>query len=373
MESINSKRTYLNPKRPSRNGRKKFLDATPTTTTRLSYLNNLVCLTLFIAIIILIPAEPFGTRMIGFTTPSAASYLDDSGQISSVLNEFVDALLEKVAFLAEIIIDSSMSEQCEFTCLSFNDSKELVVSLNNNKTLIELRSTMGANDDVYFDKKINHNTLSKFKNEDKYDADEFTNVGLFIDSLKQTKKHKRLSNEENNNCRLFNLIELSRQDLPIGEMESCCKHYNNCYANCNKEKLDCDLEFQLCFRMLCKERFDYKNNSLVYQYHQQFTKLDQTQKLNEPLSNNDGDDLDLLVDELADKENLASKQQQQQQQHNEQEQWSQPNAEQVKRFKDKYKACKLASKVLIIGNLAFGCMSYKEARRDLCCNKTIEA
>lgn len=353
MESTNIKKTNFDQCRLARKG-EKFHNVTSATAKR-GHINNLV-LALVIAIVILMPAERFGGRMIGFTTLSAASYLDDFGQLSSVMNEFVDALLEKVAFLAEIIIDSSMSEQCEFTC-SPSNSEVL------NKTLMELGLTR-ANDD-YFNGQIKRAGLN-FKKEDKYDSDEFTNAGLFIDSLKQSKKQKRQLNEENNNCRLFNLIDLSRQDLPIGDMESCCKQYNGCYADCNKEKLACDAEFQLCFKLLCKERFDYRNSSLVYQYHQQFTKLQQTQ-LNWPLSIND-DDLDSM-DEISKEENVASRQQQ----HNEQEKWDQPNAKQVKRVKDKYKACKLASKVLIIGNLAFGCMSYREARRDACCNKTSEA
>lgn len=317
---------------------------------------NLTVTFVLVLIILALPREQHGGLMSGGATV-ASGFLQDVGQFSQMMSEFVDALLEKVSFLAEIIIDSSMSEQCEFTCASIPED-----AIPNNGTFMELGGARPGRNRIFF------------KREDQFDADEFNvDVHTFIESLKQSKRQKR---QADSNCRLFNLIDVSRQDLPVGEMELCCKQFHDCYDQCNKQKLACDAELQVCFNSLCKDKFNYKNMTLVYHYNQHlmFAK-ERDNPQNEPLTINqdplDADSADELavVDEKSDNKGEPKTSEREQ----EEDKWKQPNVKQVKRVKDKYKACKLASKVLIIGNLAFGCMSYKEAQRAACCNKTTQA
>lgn len=320
---------------------------------------NLTATFVLMLIILATPRERHSDLMSGVTTV-ASGFLQDIGQFSQMMSEFVDVLLEKVSFLAEIIIDSSMSEQCEFTCASLGDV------VPNNGTFMDLGDASSGRNRIFL------------KREDKFDADEFNvDVRTFINSLVHNKRQKRQSGQMDSNCRLFNLIDVSRQDLPVGEMESCCKQFHDCYDQCNKQKLACDAELQVCFSSLCKERFNYRNMTLVYHFHQHpmFAK-ERNNPRNEPQSINhdllDADSVDELaiVDGKSDS-NLGPKTSEQE--HEKEDKRDQPNAKQVKRVRDKYKACKLASKVLIIGNLAFGCMSYKEAQRAVCCNKTAQA
>lgn len=344
-------------------------NATTTATTTIRQTTKTkranILLTFVIVLIILAPTQrPVGVMRGargGVTLVSA--YLENLGQISSVMSEFVEALLEKVSFLAEIIIDSSMAEQCELSCPSESAVDESTL----NKTSMEMEVAPAT---ISSDSKseINQNKLATgrynkrswpVKAEREFDANEFTNVALFIDSLKQKLQIKRqvrrqsVSNgAETSACRLFNLIDVSRQDLPVVEMESCCRQFDDCYGNCAKEKLACDAEFQLCFKSLCRNKFDFRNESLVYHYDR-----------NHQRDLNGQEDLN-LADELEELEQTGA---------NEGDSITttkQPTAKQVKRVKDKYKACKLASKVLIIGNLAFGCQAYKEAQRAVCCRRT---
>lgn len=313
-----------------------------------------ISLTFVIALIILAPTQrPAGLMRGGVTLVSA--YLDNLGQISSAMSDFVEALLEKVSFLAEIIIDSSMAEQCELNCPSESDRD--ADEFNFNKSSMEHAQRLASSDNGLISRPAEKGTKQEgyakragwpIKPKREFDANEFTNVALFIDTLKKRQQKRQTSGGAS--CRLFNLIDVGRQDLPVADMELCCRQFDDCYKDCAKEKLACDAEFQLCFKSLCRDKFDFRNESLVYHYDRN----------HQSDANEDQEDLELDLTSASEREegNTITTEHQQ------------PTAKQVKRVKDKYKACKLASKVLIIGNLAFGCQAYKEAQRSVCCKRT---
>lgn len=316
------------------------------------------CLYLLLSlIIILIPSSPskFPSGInYSRVTLAGASYLEDAGRFSEIMNQFVDVLLEKVSFLAEIIIQSSLEEQCltdeQLKCQQM--SKPLKNSLLDSENLSE-----------------------------KFDSLEFTNIDRFVDSL-DSKKGKSNFRQAESSCKLFSLA-VNQQDLPVKRMELCCLNFQSCYMECGKKKHDCDLEFQQCLKSMCKQHFDYTNDTVLREIH---SILRRQAPSNEPLASDDDDD-ELMPDDSEDGrttggcnggEKSVSK-----------GVGTEPgcssttatsstsskppsfeaSSHEVKRLKDKYKACKLAIKVLIIGNLAFGCQAYKQSQWTACCKQ----
>lgn len=343
------------------------------------------CLYLLLTlVIILIPSSPskFSPATNCYysrTILAEASYLEDVGRLSEAMNQFVDALLEKVSFLAEIIIQSSMEEQCLTT--SDRELKCQQASKSSKKA-----SLLDTNENI----------------SDHFDSLEFTNVNQFVDSLNTKKRNKLNSAQQQqqqaeSSCKLFSFA-VNQQDLPVKRMELCCSKFQGCYTECGQKKLDCDLQFQQCLKSMCKQHFDYTNETLLRDMH---SILRREASLNEPLALDDDDLLDDDSDADANDsyhlhqtggccgkrkgifdpgeeksatiKGVDSGRQASPEtttttgSSKDKPQAFEVSSREVKRLKDKYKACKLAIKVLIIGNLAFGCQTYKQSQWSACC------
>ena len=299
---------------------------------------------------------PAGIRL------ASGAYLDQVGQMSHVMNELIDSLLEKVSFLADIIIESSLAEECE-----------QVADLPG---VCRRRPGSRPRD------------LAELLANKSFDEKEFTDVNLFVTNFNEM--YREPSRQRRSGCKLFTL-DIQARDLPADEMETCCGSFGLCYQTCGRLKQTCDLQFRQCLKSVCKHNFDYTNATVRERYR----KLDRrraplfseeplegeldedeeqaelyrelmnevrptgTRKLNKRSAgqsasnnnnNNNADHDD--DDELADGQN---------------EQPAGGDAATMRRLKDKYKACRLASKLLIIGNLAFGCQTYKQSQWRACC------
>lgn len=287
---------------------------------------------------------------------ASAIYLEQIGQISHVMNEFVDVLFEKVSFLAEIIIQSSLEEQCE-PLLECDKNK----NNNNNKSLLE--QTGRQLDRRQFDEK------------------EFTDIDVFLEAYN---KQTRMINQQGG-CKLFTL-EVDSRDLPVGDMEICCKAFGACNSVCGNKKAACDGAFRSCLRSLCKKHFDYANETLIKRQHQlnrRQTHLFPYEPLAEEAAEGmrDDDDQEGLGVGLEEPSrpkrggHPAGRKLPGEEEEDDQEDDESANKQTtfsegtVKSLRNKYKACKLASKLLIIGNLAFGCQAYKENQLRACCGR----
>lgn len=302
-----------------------------------------------------------------------ASYLEDAGKLSYMLNELIDKLLEKISFLADIVIESSTKEHC--VPISCEDTT--IINTNN----------MGKFDD---------RSGSPILDELEYD-----NSALYLRQFAD--RMKILESEKENgkgraSCKLFNLA-LGRRDLPVSDMEVCCTKYEICYSNCSSKKLDCDLQFRECLNFVCKSKFDYTNSTLASKYRRSI-QFEAPEALDdEEDSEEEIDDFDMVkndIDEgrsnddtiesgLGVKERSKRKRKRRNwdpnnvnlgegeeggEEHGQDihEDREPLNPRETRQMKDKYKACKLANKILIIGNLAFGCQTYKQTQWISCCN-----
>lgn len=234
-----------------------------------------------------------------------ATYLDEAARAGELVGQLVDALLEKVSFLCELIIESASQEQCDF---SAPNSCQQVEGKNLSDALERTKKPT--------------NSLS----DNQLDELEFANVSLF---LRQAERLAQRPASTTSGCKLFNLA-LNKADLPIEEMELCCSNYEFCYARCRAEKQVCDLEFKLCLEQECKSKFHH-NHQLERAHHQL-----EERRVEPEAKRKDAD------------------------------KWPEGERE-TRRKRDNYKACKLATKVLIIGNLAFGCQKYKRLQAAACC------
>lgn len=313
-----------------------------------------------------------------------SSYLEGIGRLSDVMSHFMDALLEKVSFLAEIVIESSLEEQClvgeKLDCAQLNQK--------------------GKNSSKFFNVDANSSGENGVVRAEGFDKLEFNNVNLFIDSF--NKRNDDDNKTQLRACRLFN-IAVDSQDLPVARMELCCATYQSCYQQCGMKKLDCDLQFRSCLGSMCKQTFDYTNETVVRQQHQldrrqaiQRDPLETEPLLEDILDPEEEEEREFIADkgvsdgrfeemkrgdedridehERGRREDNLNLGVEEQQGHKVKpraarngEQLPATTEWQVKRMKDKYKACKLATKVLIIGNLAFGCQSYKQSQWSACC------
>lgn len=280
---------------------------------------------------------------------ASASYLDQIGPMSQIMNEFVNSLLEKISFLAEIIIESSLAEQCDILdCQLANN--------NNSNNLV--------------------NDLNWSVDKNLFDEREYTNVDLFIKSF-----NGNMASAKQNGCKLF-CLDIERRDLPVGDMEVCCGSFHSCYNKCGNKKLDCDLEFRQCLSSICKQKYDYTNVKVLRKYHQ-LNRRHAPLFADEPLADDvEGEggweeepevvkekEMNNYVNELDEDELYGSINRDKSNQNDKREalQGGEFDRYTTKSLKDKYKACKLATKVLIIGNLAFGCQAYKQSQQRACC------
>lgn len=297
------------------------------------------------------------------------SQFDAAARLSLVMSGLVDALIDKVNFLAEIVIESSMEEECEASCKMANK--------------ISLTETTAEEKKVF----------SKSNRENKFDINELGNLKIFFNSFKNDSS-TLLSDDDNNlgqfdDCHIFN-IKINSKDLPIDEMKFCCKDKRICYNSCGKDKKkECDLNFQSCLKGLCKQRFDYTNKTLVQRYKMAMKIKRQMESSMLNNNNNNKQDginskdfealelIDLDEDSIHYSERIIINDEvDYDEKEEEEEDENKSNKESIanglkrtikNRLKDKYKSCKLASKVLIIGNLAFGCQAYKAAQWSSCC------
>lgn len=299
----------------------------------------------------------FGVRRASGVILASADYLDQIGQLSNMMNKFVDLLLEKVSFLAEIIIESALIEQCD-------------VNIDCSKT----NSLIDDEDDL----------LRQLIENKTFDRLEYENADLFRTQLIRSSAGMQDdggANAKNGraHCKIFNLIDLDRDDLPASEMDTCCESYTSCYRRCGSKKFDCDMRFWDCLKGLCTIKYDYTNKTLVRSQRdtasesadefpaEPMVDIDDNEVYDNYLDDG-GDDGMQSVDSLFGRMSPAVARHQRVPRlvQTDQDQ-SQNHRRDVKRMRDRYKACRLASKILIIGNMAFGCQSYKRAQRRACC------
>lgn len=340
---------------------------------------------LTMALMILLPSRPIGldwhqnhadvlagaTKRSHSVMVAQAAYLDDVGQMSHVMSEFIELLLDKVSFLAEIVIESSLEEDCQSSC------SRPATEANNGSKAAALVEPL-----------------------DRHDGDEFRGAQMWYQPS-TTKSSGGASNgaERSPGCRLFGL-SLEQRDLPVSGMESCCLDLDLCYGQCGTTKTTCDSTFRACLRSMCKLKFDYMNDSLVSSAIHELRRREASLQLAaqyEPLV----DDADLEEEQLyglldsdinpnngeeMEQLNRGQNEERLLRRHTENASMggavgseqggrrgpaaasAEPDERERKKLKDKYKACKLASKLLIIGNLAFTCQTYRQMQRLACCN-----
>lgn len=342
----------------------------------------------------------------GHVQLAAASYLEDAGRLSRMLNQLIDQLLEKVSFLADLIIESSLEEQCA------------AVKCEAGSSPTQSTSNASTDDPLIHPKILEAHRLDhlEYENSHKY-------IKQFRERMERMLQNRGSAEIDDNgepsmvsnHCKLFNL-PIGKSELPVSNMESCCKEYNSCYSRCGISKLFCDDQFRVCLGLVCKEKFDYTNESLVIR-HARYVRSGQSSEGGEELSEEGDELLEDLEDDVTDSDtgqfskNGAAIEHQQRRDKRasitmnepglETEEDKRPSGSEIisdttsdanesssstgksvtadevgerekKQVKDKYKACKLANKVLLIGNLAFGCHAYKQAQWLACCSPALK-
>lgn len=400
----------------------------------------------FLGLLVFLPTKPFGlgadvgsggTHLGWPSLLAGAAYLDDVGQMSHVMSEFIELLLEKVTFLADIVIESSLDEECEASC-ALNASRRPNKSNSNNDYINNNPDSSSAgnrylpNDEADTRKSSASNKgalngKSGVAPAIELDESEFREPEFWA-NLWVTKGSSGAFNAATQNngtqdaqrgsdgsqreqgCSLFGL-SLAKHDLPVTEMEACCRELTECYSKCGNLKLTCDSNFRSCLRSMCKLKFDYNNDSLLRrgvlrwerdtseglsQYEllvdrpadgirSDGPELDEEQLygslggLKEPNNGHDGadsityanskpvDQVDRLLRRHTDGPTVADDASAPTRDEHASSTTASELIDQRKRLKDKYKACRLASKVLIIGNLAFTCRTYRRIQRSVCC------
>lgn len=296
----------------------------------------------------------------------SAIYLEEVGRFSQVMSNFVDSLLDKVGFLAEIVIESSMDEQCEFSLAAAAAAAEDGQPERNSSSSPSL-GCFAKNKNNNNDSTKTMPTIQKTI-EPRWMNTTIGNVGqddADLGGLKQTLaadksaaeargRQKRQQQRRGEKVCRFLGLPMQNNDLPVAGMAECCAQFEGCYSSCGQQKLACDSEFRACLRSICKQKFDPKNETILREETKRMREARQQQP--------DDDSMDLLQDEDDDDDS-----------NNGGENIGEPSAGEVKSIKDKYKACRLAGKVLIIGNLAFGCRNYRRHQFEACCLGAVQA
>jgi len=352
----------------------------------------------------------------GLVLLASGSYLEQMGQMSQVMNEFVDALLEKVSFLATIIIESSIMEECVPVGFSFGAKEKTLPSTkldggsgveaegggngggnsggNGASQRDDCRRIFGVEEEEKLLGAQNGSQSggsSGTIERSLFDEMEYKNLDLFLGHYEERLK----SEQQQSGCKVFTL-DIGQQDLPVGSMESCCHNFGQCYAKCGHPKRKCDEQFRTCLREICWQNFNPKNETLLRMEQRGGHHLGRRHAMGdfdaEPLLQEDDqppdgpeeqgaaageeleDDEDRLYAELdaerrAERRKRRAAEGKQQEEEEEEDDEEEPISSWVqKRLRDRYKACKLASKLLVIGNLAFSCQHYKEKQARACCS-----
>lgn len=303
---------------------------------------------LFLLTILLLPAlsrpqcghELYG-RALGIRL-AASSYLEDAGKLSYMLNELIDQLLEKISFLADMVIESSMDEHCVRLSCKLQEQPQ---------------------DTQSSDRRLKSAQLDEL---------EYDNSARYMAQLeaRMAASESESNGNVNQRCRLFSLV-IEKDELPVSDMELCCSQYHECYSRCGSPKLDCDQQFRDCLTQVCRNKFDYTNSNVTSRFRRSILDFDEGESDEDEREKEEEED----EDEEAQESSWSMKRRRETQAADvESDLNSQDidddklNSRESRRLKDKYKACKLANKVLIIGNLAFGCHAYQKAQRLSCCN-----
>lgn len=284
---------------------------------------------------------------------ACAYYLDDLAELSRAMNGFVDALLDKVSLLAELMIDEALDEQCEPLQCAASARPERSARQITQPDDLDLLEFGAERAGELLRQIANSATIAQAtRAEEQDDADG--------DAALQ--------------CRLFK-FKLRAGDLPAAGMQECCGEFHRCYATCSMAKQQCDARFRACLSAACRARYDYRNATLVRAHSELARRERDTQS--EPLLA--ADDLDVGADELEGDvaasaspssscyDEASSSERDKRHATGEDAHDEQQLEPQVKRVRDKYKACKLGARVLIIGNLAFGCSAYRRSQQRACC------
>lgn len=208
---------------------------------------------------------------------ASGAYLDSVGQLTSVMNEFVDSLLERVSFMAEIIIESALDEECYSP---FEPKEDEDASLDPRRAMASKLAACRRYEAKHnlTTTKLGRNgkpvTESNKQQEQPldgvvFDRDEFKNVDLFLNQYHQNLGGLLPSGRgKPGGCKLFTL-DLNSDDLPANDMGLCCQQFHDCYSKCANKKLDCDLDFRRCLNEICRANFNYRNETLVREFASQ--------------------------------------------------------------------------------------------------------
>lgn len=293
------------------------------------------------------------------------AYLEDMAQFSHALASLIDLLLEKVNFLTELVIDAALEENCDFRCLDKNETSNLT-------------KTGAIVVDELFARQKGEQILQKLQ----FDVNSNNDKQNFEDIVKSFDLENKLK-DSFEGCKVFNL-NVEASDLPSAQMENCCKEARKCYATCGNIKLNCDLQFQDCLKVHCKQRFGLNQNNLNQFNNNDNNKqnVQRNEKYNQYVSDelyavdiDDDDDKNDDDDDQIDKQ-IESSIHQSDKQKERDKNTKQKNKDKLdtiqkkqieKDLAAKYKACRLASKILIIGSLAFGCQQFQRAQTNACC------
>lgn len=322
-----------------------------------------------------------GDRTMFGIRSASAGYLEDAGKLSYMLNELIDQLLEKISFLADMVIESSMDEHC----MPVSCQPETTIKPTQSAATSEPSRHRRESDPIGFTSGSSSGTTASPNLGPKLDELEYDNSERYKRQFAARMQAQNSGEPQTSDayCKLFNMA-VGKQDLPVEDMEICCARYNGCYSLCGNSKLDCDIEFRSCLTQVCRQKFDYTNATVI---KRNLRSLKAYEEDEEQEDDDDDDDDDVGIDnrvEEPDNDNEAfepfdvtpdSGNDEFQSGSKRRRSAKTPSAEQIsqrdsRRLKDKYKACKLANKVLIIGNLAFGCQAFKKAQWTACCSQS---
>lgn len=280
--------------------------------------------------------------MLAFGVPSAG-YLQNAAHFSQTLTTFLDLLFDKINFLAELVIEAANEDDCLPACASSSSISTTTTNTNSEQ----------------------HTHKQALKA-----GDEYT---YHADIAVRTDKRRRLA-QDFDGCRIFNLNVESR-DLPAPEMQVCCSQAHSCYATCGSQKRACDSDFQQCLANTCEllkspaSRTRRSAAAAAAADDNEPTvdpsEVDEEESGGMPSSEEfDEADLDKSSGNEDDGSDDSKKKRRKRSQDNN---TTDIKAEQETRQVDadargRFKACRLAAKVLVIGNLAFGCQQFRRAQ-----------
>lgn len=287
----------------------------------------------------------------------SSNYLADVAQFSRAFGRFIDLMLDKVNLLAELVVEMSLDEQCALQCGAATTTTVAADAAPQEAAVARLGEQLAA----------------------KLEASrEFKDARALLSQVNLGKRVSQL--DEAPHCKLLNL-NVEARELPVPEMAQCCGAVRACYATCGASKLACDLTFQHCLTSACNST---QAQSAVRKRRALFDSDDDAEpKVSDgeldddesaptsaaPSTTHSTPEADEELDSVAERRRRETARKQ-----------SPPDLEPSpalagkEEARAKLRACRLAGKVLQIGNLAFGCQQFKlQQDASKCCESRAPA